>query len=653
MSDYEAAWIPSESFKNQTRLYQWMRKLGFHDYDQFQKESITDIEWFWHEAVKEIGIEWYEDYEETLDLSKGIQYPHWFVGGKMNVVHNALDKWALSDEKQHHTALFWEGDNGDRRQFTFRQLYEDVNQAANGLRNLGVQKGDVVTIYMPMLPETLIAMLAVSKIGAVFSPAFSGYKADAVATRIKAADAKVLITVDGFYRRGKENPMKNEADLAADQAPSLEHVVMVERTKQDVNWNDERDVTWENMIAQNDEFETVKTLGYDPFMIIYTSGTTGKPKGAVHSHDGFPVKSAFDAGICMDVTSDDTLFWYTDMGWMMGPFLVYGGLVNGASIVMFEGTPDYPEPDRLWQLVDTYHVTHLGISPTLIRAMMKHGESWPEKHDLSSLKLIGSTGEPWNPEPWYWLFEHIGHSRVPIFNYSGGTEISGGIFGNVLVKPIEPVTFNAALPGMDVAIFDEHGESLRHDVGELVLRQPWVGMTQGFYKENDRYEQTYWNRFKDTWVHGDWVVQDDDGYYTITGRSDDVLNVAGKRLGPAEVESVLVDHPSVVESGVIGIPHEVKGEDAVGFIVLRSDVTMTENLKSEIKQHLDHKLGKALAPSKLFAVSDLPKTRNAKVMRRAIKTAYLNKDAGDLSALENPEAVEEIREHGRSSHISS
>ena len=649
MNTYEKAWVPSESQIKSTRLFQWMQKLGYENYDAFHKESIEDIEWFWDEALKELGIEWDQSYEKTVDLSRGIAYPKWFTGGKMNVAHNALDKWALSDNKKDAVALYWEGDNGDTVQFTYEELLQEVNRVANGLHNLGIGKGDIITLYMPMIPETLISMLAISKIGAIFSPAFSGYKADAIATRIQAARSKALITADGFFRRGKTIPMKMEADLACDQCPSLEHVIVVERADCEIDWNEYRDTPWSRLLQNETVFKTESMEADDPFMIIYTSGTTGRPKGAVHTHSGFPTKAAFDAGVCMDVTSEDTLFWYTDMGWMMGPFLVYGGLVNGSSIVMFEGTPDFPEPDRLWSLVEKYNVTHLGISPTLVRSMMKHGEEWIQKHNLSSLKLIGSTGEPWNPEPWRWLFKQAGNSNVPIFNYSGGTEISGGILGNVLIKPIQPVTFNAALPGMDADVFDETGDSLKNQVGELVLRKPWVGMTSGFYNENKRYEETYWNRFKNTWVHGDWVILDDEGFYTITGRSDDVLNVAGKRLGPAEVESVLVEHPSITEAGVIGVPHEVKGEEAVAFVVLHPDTKGSEELVSEFKSHLAHKLGKALAPKKVYIVDDLPKTRNAKVMRRAIKSAYLDKPAGDLSALENPNTIEQIQRIGKNS----
>ncbi|MDQ0158897.1 AMP-binding protein [Alkalibacillus salilacus] len=642
-----AVWHPSESDLTNTRLYQMMNCLGFEDYDRFHQYSVQDIATFWHEAEQELGINWFEPYDQALDLTNGVMYPEWYVNGKMNVAYNAVEKWAHNPDYQKQHALIWESDAGDTRKFTFKELDEEVNRVANGLLDQGAQKGDIFTIYMPMIPETTIAMLAISKIGAIFSPAFSGYKAEAVATRINAAEAKYLITVDGFHRGGKTVNLKDDASEAVQATSSIEKVFVVEHAQNDVSWNNEVDIRWQDVRSSNDSFKSVHTNGNDPYMIIYTSGTTGKPKGALHTHNGFPIKSAFDAGIAMDVSAGDTLFWFTDMGWMMGPFLVYGGLLNGATILMFEGTPTYPEPDRIWDIVERHNVTHLGIAPTLIRTLMTLDESYVTKHDLSSLKLIGSTGEPWNEEPWMWLFDKVCGGRIPIFNYSGGTEISGGIFGNVLVKPIAPVGFNAALPGMDVDVYDQDGERVENEVGELVIKQPWVGMTNGFYKENERYENTYWNRFKDTWVHGDWVIHDDEGFYTITGRSDDTLNVAGKRLGPAELESIFVEHDDVVEAGVIGIPDDVKGEKPIAFVVPKGEDYDEGKLKDELINHAIDRLGKAIAPRTCHIVDDLPKTRNAKVMRRAIKSAYLNKDAGDLSALENPHVVDQIREIGK------
>ncbi|TFB13081.1 AMP-dependent synthetase [Filobacillus milosensis] len=627
-------------------MYDLMQQAGFNNYDDYFKHSINDISTFWDQAVKALDIEWYQDYNEVLNLDQGIMYPEWFVNGKMNVAHNALDKWALDSSMKNENALIWESDDGKVIKYTFEELFEEVNRVANGLVDLGVRDQDIVTIYMPMIPETVIAMLAISKVGAIFSPAFSGYKSEAVAKRINAANARFLLTADGFYRRGKVVNLKEEADLAVASSPSIDHVIVVNRTNEDVNWND-KDVSWDEIKTDSTQFETKRTNGDYPFMIIYTSGTTGKPKGALHTHNGFPLKSAFDAGLAMDVCKKDNLFWYTDMGWMMGPFLVYGGLLNGSTITMFEGTPDYPTPSRIWEIVERHQVTHLGISPTLIRSIMNLDEKYVTSNDLSSLKMIGSTGEPWNEEPWMWLFNKVCKQEVPIFNYSGGTEISGGIFGNVLVKPIAPVDFNAALPGMDVDVYDDEGKPVRNEVGELVLKQPWVGMTNGFYKENDRYENTYWSRYKDTWVHGDWVILDDEGFYTITGRSDDTLNVAGKRLGPAELESIFVEHDDVIEAGVIGVPDEVKGEKPIAFVVVKDQSLSEDELKEVLIDHAIQRLGKAIAPRTVHIVDDLPKTRNAKVMRRAIKAAYLDKDAGDLSALENPHVVEKIRELGK------
>ncbi|MFB9972851.1 AMP-binding protein [Allobacillus sp. GCM10007489] len=639
----KAVWNPSSDYVKNTRLYQFMQRFNHENYDEFFQESIQDIGRFWGEVDLELNLQWFEPYQSVLNLENGNKYPKWFDGGKMNVAYNALDRFANDVETQNNQAIIWEGDNGEVITYTYKDLQDQVNQVANGLVAQGAKSGDRFTIFMPMIPETVIAMLAVSKIGAIFCPAFSGYKSEAIATRINGAQARYLITADGFYRGGKQINLKEEADQAVADSSSIEKVFVVRRTNEEVSWNADKDVDWEQLKTLDTHFESVHTNGDDPYMIIFTSGTTGKPKGTLHTHHGFPVKAAFDAGVMMDVTEQDNIFWYTDMGWMMGPFLVYGGLMNGATITVFEGTPTYPEPSRIWELVEKHQVTHLGISPTLIRTLMTMDESYATKHDLSTLKMVGSTGEPWNDEPWMWLFEKVLNRKVPIINYSGGTEISGGILTNVLVKPIAPVAFNAAVPGMDVDIYDENGQSVKNEVGELVIKQPWVGMTKGFYQDNERYEKTYWNRYPDTWCHGDWVICDEEGFYTITGRSDDTLNVAGKRIGPAELESIYVEHEAVVEAGVIGVPHEVKGESPIAFVVIKENRKPESELIEELTSHAIHRLGKAIAPREVYIVEDLPKTRNAKVMRRAIRTAYLGEDAGDLSALENPESVDYIK----------
>lgn len=640
----KAAWTPKQSELEKMRLYQWMKRLGYSDYDSFYEKTVQDIGWFWDQAVKEMDVAWYQPYEKVLDLSKGIKWPSWFVGGKLNVTYAGVDRWAEDPAVRDRNAVVWEGEDGEVTTYTYRELSERVNSVALGLRKQGIEKGDRIVLYMPMIPETVVAMMAIAKIGAIFTPAFSGYGADAVGKRLNAAGAKMMITADGFYRRGKPIQMKEQADKAVDLASCVEKVVVVRRLGNEIEWTDDLNIDWSDLEVDGGFFSAEEMKSDDPFMLIYTSGTTGRPKGIVHTHSGFPIKAAFDAGFCMDLHAEDVLFWITDMGWMMGPFLVYGALLNAATMVMYEGSPDYPNPDRLWKLVEDHKVSHLGISPTLIRALMKHEESWFENRNLSSLRQIGSTGEPWNPEPWMWLFEKVGKSRVPIFNYSGGTEISGGILGNVPLKPIAPVGFNAALPGMDADVYDSDGKPVREQVGELVIRQPWVGMANGFWQEPERYEKTYWSRWEDTWVHGDWVEIDEEGYWYITGRSDDTLKIAGKRLGPADVESILVEHAAVIESATVGVPDEMKGEAAVCFVVLNPKAEATEQLKAELISHVAERLGKALKPKAVYFVEDLPKTRNAKVMRRVIRSAYLGEEPGDLSALENPEAVEAVRQ---------
>ncbi|MFD0771718.1 AMP-binding protein [Bacillus sp. CGMCC 1.60114] len=637
----QAVWFPTEEYKAKTRLYQWMQSLGYDDYETFYKKSIEDTAWFWGEAERAVGYQWMRPYTEVLDLANGIPFAKWYVDGTCNVVESALSRWIAEDDTKAQKALIWEGENGTSKSFTYEELDHWVSCVANGLKHLGIEKGDRVTIYMPMIPETVVAMLAVMKIGAIISPIFSGFASDAVMTRVQAAGSKMIITADGFARRGKTVSLKDEVDKACEHCPSVEKVVIVRHAGNEFTPHD-YDISW-NVLEKEKPFTHAEEMkSDDPLMLIYTSGTTGKPKGTVHTHAGFPLKSAFDASFGMNVKQGDRALWITDMGWMMGPFLLFGSLINGATMVMYEGVPDYPEPDRLWEMVDRYKVTHLGISPTLIRSLMAKGDTWVDKHSLQSLEVIGSTGEPWNPDPWMWLFETVCKGKVPICNYSGGTEISGGIFGNVLIKPIAPISFNASLPGMAAVVLDENGAPVQNEVGELCLEKPWVGMTKSFWEEDDRYVSTYWSRFENKWVHGDWVLYDGE-QYIITGRSDDTLNIAGKRIGPAEYESILVKHHDVVEAGAIGVPDEVKGEVCHCFVVLREGTSFTSELKKELMSLVNSHIGKALCPKDIHVVEDLPKTRNSKVMRRVIKAAYLGKELGDLSSLVNPEVVTYIQ----------
>ncbi len=477
-----------------------------------------------------------------------------------------------------------------------------------------------------------------------FSPAFSGYGAEALATRVDAAQAKMLITADGFLRRNKVIKMKEEVDKVVDMTSSIEKVVVVRRLNREIPWSDGIDMDWTEL--ESTEVTDVKTEvmeSSDPLMLIYTSGTTGKPKGAVHTHSGFPIKAALDVGIAMDLKQSDRLLWVVDMGWLTGPVILFGSLLNGATAVFYEGSPDYPNPDRLWKLAADHQVTHLGVSPTLIRSLMKQEDFHEMNYDLTNLRVFTSTGEPWNIEAWAWLFEKIGKSQIPIINYAGGTEISGGILTNVLVKAISPITFNSPVPGMDVHVLSETGDSVQNSLGELSMKKPWVGMTKGFWQERERYEQSYWNRWQDTWVHGDWAIVDEDGFWTITGRSDDTLNIAGKRLGPSEMEAVLQKHESVLEAATIGVPDDIKGVAPVCFVVLHPGSLESDDIKSELLDLIGVHLGKAMRPKSIYFVAELPKTKNGKVLRRAIRAAYLNLESGDLSSMENPDTLEQIR----------
>ncbi len=636
------AWRPDAERLARSRALAFARAHGLETWEEIADRAAADPAWFWGAVADELGIVWSRRYDAVLDLAGGPAWPRWYVGGRMNYVVTAVDRYLT--ERADDVALVWEGDDGATRSLTYRALSAEVNRVANALCALGIGKGDRVGIFLPMLVETAVATLACSRIGAVFVPMFSGYGPDAVSTRINDAGARLLITADGFYRRGATVPMKETADAALAQAPSVERVLVVRRTGADVPWDEGRDVWWDDLVAaQSDACEPEDTAADDPYMIIYTSGTTGKPKGAVHVHAGFPVKAAQDLAFCFDVHDGDRLFWLTDLGWMMGPWAIAGGLIAGAAVVLFEGTPDFPAPDRLWEVVERHEATILGISPTVVRALMGRGDEWVERRAMPSLTTLGSTGEPWNPGPWLWTFEKVGKGRCPIVNYSGGTEISGGIVASTTIHPQKPCSFNGPVPGVPADVVDDEGRSVRGAVGELVIRGPWVGMTSGFWHDRERYEDTYWTRMPGMWVHGDWAMVDDDGFWYILGRSDDTLKVAGKRIGPAEIESAAVAHPLVQEAAAIGVPHAVKGEAIVVFAILKPGATESDALRQEIRETVAAHIGKPLQPDRVLFVDDLPKTRNAKIMRRVIRGRYLGReDLGDLSSLENTAAVDGI-----------
>ncbi len=640
------AWSPSERYLGRSRLRQFAAAHGYQDFASLHRWSIEDLEGFWRAVDRDLGLVWKKPYDRVLDSSRGIPWTTWWLGGRMNFVASALR------HDPSRTAIIFEGEEGTTRRLTYGELASAVRRCAAGLRALGLKPGDRVGIFLPLTPECAIATLAVAAIGAIYTPIFSGYASDAIAGRLRDCDASVLITADGFLRRGQVIQMKETADAAVDGAPSVRLVIVVPRLGRNVRLRD-REVTWDFMMAQGADESIADTSAEDPYMLIYTSGTTGRPKGAVHVHGGFPVKAAQDLAHVFDLQpgGGDLLWWFTDIGWMMGPWLIAGGLINGATILLYDGAPDFPDAGRVWSIVERQRVTHLGISPTAIRGLMRAGEEPVRRHDRSSLFVLGSTGEPWNPEPWWWYFGIVGDKRAPLINYSGGTECSGGILGCTTWTPLKPTAFACPVPGIAADVADPHGHSLRGAVGELVIRQPWPGMTRGFWRDPEKYVATYWSRFPNVWVHGDWARVDSDGFWYIEGRSDDTLKVAGKRVGPAEIESAATAHAAVLEAAAIGVPHELKGEAIVVFVVLRPGHDATDALGREIGDSIANKLGRPLRPEAVRFVADLPKTRNAKILRRVIRSAYLGHiDLGDLSALENPIAVESIR-NSRLSHI--
>jgi acetyl-CoA synthetase len=646
----EIAWRPTPDYTQHSHLRRFMQTHGLANFDELLARSTGDVAWFTDAVLKYLDIRFSRPYTQVVDLSRGIAWPRWCVGGELNITTSCLDKYQDDPALAGRPAILWEAEGGQAGSLSYAELYRQTSQCANLLRSLGLGQGDAIGIYMPMTPEIVVALLAIARIGAIILPLFSGYGAGAVASRLADARARALFTADGFFRRGQVVPLKATADDAAQGLEHLQHMIVLRRAGNPVNMQPGRDVWWHAAVpTQPEAAPPAATSAEDPLMIIYTSGTTGRPKGAVHTHCGFPVKAAQDMAFGTDVQAGERMFWITDMGWMMGPWLVFGTLLLGAAMFVYDGAPDWGagaegfSPGRLWQMIDRHQLTHLGISPTLVRSLMQHGEGPVKRQALASLRILASTGEPWNPVPWRWLFETVGGGVRPIINYSGGTEISGGIvMGNPLL-PLKPCAFSAPCPGMAADVVDENGRSVRNQVGELVIRAPWIGMTRGFWQDPRRYEETYWSRFPGVWVHGDFAAIDADGMWYILGRSDDTIKVAGKRLGPAEVESVLVNHPAVVEAAAIGVPDELKGSAVVCFCVLRAGAAPSDELRQELMSRVVDALGKPLRPRDIRFVKDLPKTRNAKVMRRLIRSAYLGQPLGDTTALENTGAVEDIR----------
>jgi acetyl-CoA synthetase len=632
----EHVWLPTDEVIERANVTRLARAHGIADYAELNRRSREDIEWFWDAAVRDLQIGFSTPYESVLELPRGIRWPLWFVGGHINIADACVHRHT-------GTAIVWEGEEGNTRTIAYDELGDEVSRLAGALRSLGVGKGDAVGLFLPMIPEAVVAFMAVCQVGAIVVPIFSGFAAPAVAVRLTDADAKVLICADGFMRRGAVVAMKEVADEAADRAPTLEHIVAVRRVGRDVPMRHGQDVFYDELIAGLPGDTVVEdTESEDPMMIAYTSGTTGKPKGAVHVHGGFLVKIASEVAYQTDYHAGERLFWFSDPGWIMGPWMIVGTLALGGTIFLYDGAPNHPGPDRLWRMVERHGINILGVSPTLVRALAPLGDEHATKHDLSSLRVLGSTGEPWNTDPYLWFSGVVGGGRCPVINFSGGTEVGACFLSPAVVQPLKACSLGGPALGMAVDVFGSDGEPVRGDVGELVCTKPWPGMTRGIWGDPDRYIEAYWSRWPDVWVHGDWASIDADGEWYLHGRSDDTMNVAGKRIGPAEVESALVEHPDVVEAAVIGVPDDVKGEAIWCYCVLGADASPDDTTRSSISDHVAARLGGPFRPGAVRFVSELPKTRNAKVLRRAVRAAALGKEQGDLSNLENPSALDEI-----------
>jgi acetyl-CoA synthetase len=635
----EFIWAPTPEDVEGANLTRLARRLGVEGYRELHRVSVEEPDRFWPAVIDDLGLEFTKPWESVLDSSRGPEWTTWFDGGKLNLAWNCLHRWAageLADEE----AAVWLGEDGARDSLTWRELSDQVFRLAEGLASIGVGEGDAVGIFLPMSPQAAIASHACAHLGAVQVPIFSGFAAPAIAARVADAKAKVLITADGSLRRGQVVPMKAISDEALHDATAVAHLVVWRRLGlEDVPMTIGRDRFWDELIADTSgDLPPRQVDSEHRYLLAYTSGTTGRPKGAVHVQGGFLVSIAREVAYQTNVKPADRIHFATDMGWIMGPWTVVGGGACGATIVYAEGAPDFPA-DRLWRLIESERVTMLGVSPTLVRALIPKGDPGV---DLSSLKTICTTGEPWNRGPYEWLFEQVGGGRAPIVNESGGTEVGACFLATCLTEPIKPVALGFPALGLDMDVFGPDGKPLRGEVGELVCKRPWPGMTRGIWGDDERYLSSYWRRFPGVWTHGDWASVDDDGYWFLHGRSDDTLNIAGKRIGPAELESAAVSHPGVAEAAAIGVPHEVKGEAAWIFCVLRPGVDPTPALAVEIATSVTDDLGKAFKPERIVFVSSLPKTRSAKIVRRAVRARVLGKDPGDLSSLENPEALDEI-----------
>ena len=651
----EVCYEPDPDSVRGSNVHAFMREYGIDDFEELHRRSVeavdgveaSGLDWFWDAVVDHLGLAFDEPYETVRDASDGPQFTDWYVGGRLNIAHNTVDRHARPDSpNRNRVAVIWEGENGAVRELTYHELHRQANQVANTLDARGIGTGDTVGLYMPMVPEVVSILYGCFKLGAIAVPIFSGFGTDATATRIADAGCRVLFTGDGFYRRGEEIRLKRTADEAIEQAGQVEHTIVYERLGgTGPPWDEGRDEWWAASVGEaDDSYETRSLPSSQESMLLYSSGTTGEPKGIVHTHAGGLVQPAKEVYFAFDHRPSDRFFWVSDIGWMMGPWTFIGNHALGGTTFVYEGAPDYPDPDRYWELIDRHGLTVFGVSPTAVRTLREHGDEWLAGHDRSTLRLLGSTGEPWDPESWRWFHEQVGNGDIPVVNISGGTEIFGCFLQPLPGQPLKPCTLGGPALGMDVDIVDARGESVvdSNERGYLVCRSSAPSMTRSLWSGDKRYLAEYWSRFDGLWNHGDWAQADADGFWFLHGRSDDVLNVAGRKVGPAEVEAALVDHDAVTAAAAIGVDDETTGTAIVAYVQLQPGKTGGGSLREQLRDRVGAQLGKPFRPREVLFVDAFPKTQSGKVVRRLVRAVHEGDPVGDLSSIENPDALEEL-----------
>jgi len=617
-----------------------MKKHNISSLEELSEKSKNNLEWFWESVEKDIGIVWDTPYTKTLDVSNGIPWTKWFVDGKTNLYKSSVEKFTkLTPEKIAYNFI---SEDGLETKLSYVELNTKVAKLANGFKSLGVKKGDVIAIYLPMIEEAILSILAAAKIGAVQTIVFSGYSSESLKTRLQDCHAKILLTSDGFHRKGKDVSQKTTVDNAVIDTDIEKIIVVSYKGIDKFEKSDKIQFYDELILQQSDTCHTEIMNSEDSLFILYTSGTTGKPKGVVHTHGGFSVFAGHQASYLVNMGENDTLFWPADIGWITGlVWNVYGLLLVGSSAVIYDGALDFPNSDRVWAILSKYRATIFGISPTAVRLFKKINSNPLNKYSLDSLQNIPTTGEPLDEDSWWWLFENVGNKKIPIMNLSGGTEIGGAMLSVFPGMKLKPSTVGIPVPGMDLDIVNDNGESVREQNGYLVIKSPWPGMTRGLLNDDQRYIETYWSKFENIWFHGDYVLKDEDNLWYMQGRTDDVINVSGHRMSTAEIEHTVISHKKISDAASIAIPDDITGEAIVVFFVAENKDD--KNLEDEVMEHISKKIGKIAKPRFIIQLTDLPKTRTGKIMRRLLKSKILGKSLGDLSSLENPHILNEIQ----------